>query len=302
MKRVPMLVLALALAACAAHVEHAAPPAKPPSSAEVLAASTPGDWRALDADHTLYLELAAGRVVIELAPAFAPQHVANIEALARAHYFDGLAIVRSQDNYVVQWGDPDNKHADPNAKKALPAEYTRESGGLAFTALPDADAYAPETGFADGFPAARDPKTGRAWLAHCYGMVGVGRDMPPDTGSGAELYVVTGHAPRHLDKNLAVVGRVVKGMELLSALPRGTGPLGFYEKPEQYVPIKAISLASEVPAGKRADLEVLKTGTATWAAYVEARRNRHEPFFVDPTGRIEVCNIAIPSRLRAKSP
>jgi hypothetical protein len=86
-------------------------PTMPLSAQDVLARSAPADWRALDPDDTLYLymELPAGRVVIELAPQFAPGHVANIKALVRAHYFDGLNIIRVQDNYVVQWGDPDGK-------------------------------------------------------------------------------------------------------------------------------------------------------------------------------------------------
>jgi hypothetical protein len=83
------------------------PVAKPQTMADILAASKPSDWRPLDPENTLYLELTSGRVVIELAPAFAPRHVANVKALVREGYFNGLAIVRSQDNYVVQWGDPD---------------------------------------------------------------------------------------------------------------------------------------------------------------------------------------------------
>ena len=62
--------------------------------ASVLAGSKPTDWRPLDPENTLYLEVAAGRVVIELAPNFAPKHVANVKALAREHYYDKLAILR----------------------------------------------------------------------------------------------------------------------------------------------------------------------------------------------------------------
>ncbi|HUA88908.1 MAG TPA: peptidylprolyl isomerase, partial [Steroidobacteraceae bacterium] len=98
----PLFALLLGAAAPALA---ATPPAHGPrTSAEVLAASSAGDWHRLDPADTIYMELATGRVVIELAPEFAPHHVANIVALAREHYFDGLAIERAQDNYVVQWG------------------------------------------------------------------------------------------------------------------------------------------------------------------------------------------------------
>jgi hypothetical protein len=105
--------------------------AKGPIMAEVLAASQPGDWRSLDPENTLYMDLPGGRVVIELAPAFAPQHVANVKALAREKYYDGLAVVRVQDNYVVQWADPDARKArtraqDP-ARTAEPAPGVRAS-------------------------------------------------------------------------------------------------------------------------------------------------------------------------------
>ena len=78
------------------------------------------------------------------------------------------------------------------------------------------------------------------------GMVGVGRDLPPDTGSGAELYVVSGHATRHLDRNLGVVGRVIEGMEHLTTLPRGTGALGFYATAAERVTISSMHLGTEV--------------------------------------------------------
>ena len=297
MQRLALVVL---VAGCAQ--QPAAPPAKAPTSTEILAASAPADWRAPDPDNTLYLELASGRVVLELAPAFAPRHAANIKALAREKYFDGLVILRSQDNYVVQWGDPadEAKGETPRpiraAQKALAPEFARAAAGLDFTRLADLDAYAPEVGHSGGFPAARDPATGQAWLAHCYGALGVSRGNTADSGSGAGLYVVIGHAPRHLDRNITLAGRVLKGMELLSALPRGTGPLGFYEKPSQYVPIKALRVAADVPAAERTALEVLRTDTPTWERFVDARRHRREEWFLDPVGRIELCNVPVPVR------
>jgi len=270
-----------------------------PTLADVIKASSAADWRPLDADNTVYLELASGRVVIELAPAFAPDHVDNVKALAREGYFDGLFILRSQDNYVVQWGDPDKRHAIKTAKKTVALEMSRPyDGKFEFARLPDADGYAPQVGFANGFPAARDPKTHRAWLAHCYGMVGAGRGNAADSGVGTELYVVIGQSPRHLDRNVVLLGRVMSGMELLSTLQRGTGALGFYEKPEQYVPIKAMRVAADVPSAERSDLEVMRTDTATFKNVVEAQRNRGGEWFKEQAGYVNLCNVPIVVRAR----
>jgi peptidylprolyl isomerase len=274
----------------------------PPLTAEVLADTGPWDWRALDPENTLYLELASGRVVIELAPVFASNHVANVKALVRENYFDGLAIVRVQDNYVVQWADPDAEKPDlarkiQHARKTLPPEFDRAlDPRLPFTPLPDKDIYAPEVGFSGGFPVARDRRRGRMWLVHCYGMVGAGRDNAADSGGGTELYAVIGHAPRHLDRNVTLLGRVVQGMELLSSLPRGTGALGFYEKPDQRVPIKSIRVAADVPPAERSDLEIMRTDTKAFRDLIEARRNRREKWFQTPAGRIEIGNVPVPVR------
>jgi peptidylprolyl isomerase len=268
-----------------------------PSMPEVLAASSLKDWRPLDPDNTLYVELPGGRVIIELAPRFAPLHVGNIKTLARSRYFDGLSIIRVQDNYVAQWGDPGNRHPiPPGIGKVAPEFDSPIPAQLPFTRLPDGDVYAPEVGFSDGFPAARSAALHRTWLTHCYGMVGVGRDLDVQSGSGAELYVVIGHAPRHLDRNVALVGRVVKGMELLSELPRGGAEMGFYTKSEARIPIKSIRLAADVPPSERSNLEVIRTDSATFTALIESRRNRPEDFFKVPAGRIDLCNVPIPVR------
>lgn len=281
-------------------------PAKARSMQEILDASQPSDWRTLDPANTVYLDLerAGGRVVIELAPAFAPAHVANIQTLAHEGYWDGLSINRSQDNFVVQWGDPaeDDSQRKPlgGAKAKVPAEFTRGSDGVAFAALPDADGWAPQVGFVDGFPAARDPATRTAWLAHCYGAVGAGRDVAADSSNGTELYVVTGQSPRQLDRNITVVGRVVHGMEWLSVLPRGTGPLGFYEQPGQRAVIKRIRLAADVPEAERTPLEVLRTGTPLFDELVGARRDRRDDWYKVPAGHIDLCNVPLPTRVPAK--
>ena len=298
---------ALALAILGPAAVHPAEAPTAETMAEVLAESAPSDWQALEPENTLYLDLASGRVVIALAPAFAPRHVANLKTLVRARYFDGLAVLRSQDNYVVQWGDPaqepEKRRSLGEAAAMLPPEFDRPLGDdLPFTPLTDRDAYAPEVGFAGGFPVARDPRQARTWLAHCYGMVGVGRDEAPDSGNGAELYVVIGHAPRHLDRNVTLLGRVVQGMEHLATLPRGAGALGFYEDLAQQVPIRSLRLAADLPPEERADLEALRTDSPAFAALIAARRHRSEPWFAHPVDRIELCNVPLPVRPRPRLP
>jgi len=297
---------ALALAGLLSAAALAAPPKKAPaakkSAQDILAATPASAWRALDPANTLLMDLATGQVIIELAPRFAPAHAANIRALAHGGYWDGLAILRVQDNFVTQWGDPEGEDAakakpfPADARAKLPAEFSVPLKGLkGFTRLPDVDGWAPRTGFVAGMPVAADPKTGKAWLAHCYGMVGAGRGNEVDSSNGAELYAVIGHAPRGLDLNITVVGRVLKGMDLLAALPRGAAAMGFYDKPEQRSAIQRIRLLADVPEAERPALQVLRTESKTWQQLLDARRWRGG-WFVHSPAHIEVCSASVPTR------
>jgi cyclophilin family peptidyl-prolyl cis-trans isomerase len=305
------LIAALALASSLLALPALAEQDKPtPTAKEILAKSTPAEWRTPDPQNLLLMQLPTGRVVIELAPDFTPRHAANIRTLVRSHYFDGLAIIRVQDNFVTQWGDPnDDENGDKNkirslgkASKTLPPEFTRAiDPKLPWTALPDGDVYAPEVGFSEGFPVGRDPASGQEWVAHCYGTVGVARDVAPETGSGSSLYAVIGQA-RRLDHNLAVAGRVLEGMPLLSGLPRGPEPMGFYAKPQQRVTIASVRLAADMPAKDRPAIQVLRTDSASFAALVEAKRNGRNAFYPKPAGKVDLCSIDVPVREAKPAP
>ena len=276
----------------------AAPPPKPKTPSEIVADAPSSVWRDIPADDLLVMDLRNGaRVVIQLAPQFAPVHVANIRALAKGGWWSGSAIYRVQDNYVAQWGNNESTKPLPAGVVAKPpAEYHRALKGLAVRPLGFPDDYAPSAGFAAGWPIAYDSKAGTANLTHCYGYVGVGRDLSPDTGTGGELYAVIGHAPRHLDRNIAVVGRVIEGIDRLSALPRGTEALGFYKDESMHVPISAVRLGSEIPAGARPAFQYMDTQSASFGAYLKARANRKDDFFIRPAGGVDLCNAAVPVR------
>ena len=287
------------------------PAALAPSA--IVAAAPKGDWVSIAPADLLVMDLAPDyrgkgrRVVIQLMPPpFSQGWVGNIRKLATAHWWDGLSVNRVQDNYVVQWGDaygddkakarklPDGLKVVPESEYQLtkarhfPVRVRLKPGG-------PRDAYSTAALPLLGWPVAFGQNV--AWPVHCYGMVGVGRNLSPDTGSGAELYTVIGHAPRHLDRNIALVGRVIEGIENLSTLPRGTGALGFYEKAEERTGIVSVRLGTEV-AGLPA-YEYLSTESQTFARYADARANRRDAFFIRPAGGADICNIPVPVR-RAK--
>ncbi|MBN8840873.1 MAG: peptidylprolyl isomerase [Sphingomonadales bacterium] len=300
-------VLASLLAATTAAPAAATVPALAPSE---IAAAAPADaWRAIPASELLVMELApaatgnARRVVIQLIPApFSQSWVRNIRMLATQHWWDGASVNRVQDNYVAQWGGGTGKRPLPASLTFTEqADYTTsltaaELGRV--VAAPGRDAYAEQTFTWRGWPIAAQRSAGRtiAWPVHCYGMVGVGRDMPPNAGDGSELYAVIGHAPRHLDRNIAVVGRVIEGIEWLSSLPRGTEALGVYASEAEQVPIASVRLASELPAAEQPRFEYLATESASFARYADARANRRDPFFVRPAAGADICNVPTPIR------
>ena len=279
-----MIFLTLALASAA------------PTMAGVLKDAPASSWITVPPEELLVIDSARGRVVIQLAP-FTPVHVDAIRALVRAGRFDGGGVVRVQDNYVVQFAAKELPGATgsstPPSGSKLAAEYDWPAGKT-LTALPFRDAYAQQAGFNRGWPVAR--AGGREWLVHCYAMVGAGRDLAPDTGDGSELYAVIGHAPRHLDRNMAVVGRVVEGMANWSALPRGTENLGFYKTEAERTAITRVRLAADLPAAERPRFEAMDTASPSFRSLITARANRTESFFVRPADGVDVCNVPVPVR------
>ena len=274
----------------------AAPPPEPVTPRAVLATAPAGDWAPIAPEDLLLIDLEGGvRVAIALAPAFAPVHIANIRTLARAGWFDGLAIDRVDDGYVTQWGDIDGTKPLPaGVTKPAPAEYERPDRGLAVSPLPFRDAFALRVGYVGPF--AVGAEGGQAWLAHCYGSVGSGRDGNPDTGTGAELYAVIGHSPRQLDRNIAGVGRVVEGMPYLTALPRGTGEMGFYAKPAERTRIVREVIAADLPAAERPAYQYLRPDSASFAAWLRVKANRRDDFYLRPAGAVDLCGALPPVR------
>jgi peptidylprolyl isomerase len=301
------------------------PPAKAVSASDIVKAAPAADWTAIPPQDLMVMALApdakgrARQVVIQLIPApFSQGWVGNLRKLAAAHWWDGLSVYRVQDNWVAQWGDGDNE--DKVKAKPLPAglakvdESEYDSQAIQDSLIRDPargylygrgmiaeeDPYA-ITQFWHGWPIGRSapfasPKAPiLAWPTHCYATVGVARDLSPDTGSGAELYAVIGQPPRQLDRNIAVVGRVIEGIEHLSSLPRAPGN-GVYKDAADRTPILSVRLASDLPADQQPHFEYLDTESASFARYADLRAHRHDDFLKVAATGADICAIPVPIR------
>ena len=268
-----------------------APAAATPASHEPIAS----DWRTIPDDELLVMRLKGDRiVVIRLAAAYAPLHVASIRILAHAHWWDGLSVYRVQENWVAQWGDAtEQKPLAPGVPSHLPPEFEIARFAPAQT-LTRPDPHSAISGItADGWPVASDGR-GHAWLTHCYGMVNVARDADPTSGSGAEMSTPIGQSARRLDRNYTVVGRIVEGMQYLSALPRSEAPLGVYATAGERTPILTARLASEMAEGERPRFQYRSADNPRFAAMVRLRENPAAPTV--SLGGAAVCDVPLAVR------
>lgn len=285
----------LLLAAALLTVASAPPPAAVRSPGDAVKSAAASDWIEVPAENLLVMDLAGGkRVVIQLAPQFAPVHVANIRTMARSGYWAKATIYRVVDNWVTQWGLGDGPFPSPAGVVARPPEeYERSADGLATVPMGSPDPYSSKAAYADGWPVALQPG-GKANATYCYGAVGVARDAAPDTGNGSELFAVIGGTARRLDRNYALVGRVLSGMENLSALPRGTAEMGVYAKDQVATPITAVRVASDIPPPDRPRFEYLRTASPAFADYVKLASHRAD--YGVPSPGADLCAVSVPVR------
>lgn len=268
-------------------------------------------WNALDPENTVYLETADGIAVIVLNPDFAPQTVRQFKRLLSEQFYRGLSFYRVIEGFVAQGGDESD--LDPGQiQHSLPAEFeidwpqkpkdkdaAKDWVGMSWTPVQEDDMFAPFTGFIDGFPAARDSeKGGKAWLTHCPGTVAMARNDAPNSG-GTDFYIVIGQAPRYLDRNLTVFGRVVWGMDVVQRIKRG--PVlenGIIEEDLDRTWIKRMRLASSLDEDKRVDIYIADTNSKGFIKILKERRNRSNKWFHHkPPKVLDVCQVPVLVRL-----
>lgn len=257
-------------------------------------------WRQIDPANTVHMETSEGSVVIELNPLFAPRTVAQFKRLVREDFYRGLSFYRVIEGFVAQGGDESDIDI-PNSQPKLEAEFEIDwSDDLDWTSVQRDDLYAPETGFIDGFAAATDRRN--AWLTHCPGVVAMARNNEPDTGS-TDFYIVIGQAPRYLDRNLTIFGRVVTGMDAVQRIRRGpVESNGVIDSETDRSRIRKMTLGSDLAQDEKVEVFVMDTSGAGFSEYMEVRRNRTDAFFHrEPPRVLDVCQVPVGVRVEKAS-
>ena len=252
-------------------------------------------WRKLDLDSLVYMELNEGTVVVELNPAFAPKTVKQFKRLVGEDFYRGLSFYRVIDGFVAQGGDESDIN-QPNPEPALPAEFQREwDDELPWTRVEKKDMFKAESGFIHGFAAARTKS--HVWLTHCPGVLAMARNNEPDSGS-TDFYIVIGQAPRYLDRNLTIFGRVVHGMDVVQRIRRGRADEnGVIFKDTDRSRILSMQLAADRDAADQELFYVMDTSSTAFGELLTARRNRTGGFFQrKPPGVLDVCQVPVWSR------
>ena len=255
-------------------------------------------WRELNPVNTVFVEMPEGLVVIELNPAFAPETVKQFKQLAEDRFYDGLSFYRVIDGFVAQGGDGSDLGELSNIP-LVDAEFEIDwNEEFNYIHVQSPDMFAPETGIIDGFAVARDPSRGKVWLTHCPGIVAMARNDSPDS-SRTDFYIVIGQAPRYLDRNMNIFGRVVYGMDVVQRIKRGpTLGNGVIQDETESSRISKMQLLSEIPEEDRLKVYVVDTTNEGFKKLLKDRLNRKQKFFHNqPPKVLDVCQVPVAGRI-----
>lgn len=265
--------------------------AKPPVQ---LQQQVEPEWLDLAQAELVYLQLEQGVVVLQLASPFAPRHAERFRQLVESGFYDGLSFYRVIDQFVLQAGLPDDeKHPNGHTRQwpALKAEFMWPSDthpAKDFVLVQTDDIFAKETGFRAGFPVGRDAK--EEWLLNCPNMVSMARNEAADSAT-TEIAIMQGQAPRHLDRNMSMVAKVVWGGEWLNLVKRGDKASGgmIADFSQRSLIVKA-RMGTQLSTTEQIPLQILNAKSRAFMDKLAAHRQRSSAFFHDKgNGKVDIC-------------
>jgi len=270
-------------------------PAETLTAQQIIEAAPDDLWRPLDLAQTLYMDLPAGEVIIELRPDFAPGHVERIMELTRQGFYDGLTFHRVIEGFMAQGGDPKGDGTGGSDLPDIPGEFTRDSSQTNEFIEIGRDRIAPRLGYVDGMPAAAQPEALRAfrtdrrvelWPVHCPGVMSMARATDPNSAN-SQFFLMIGDSRLNLDRRYTAWGWIVDGFESSRRIVRG-------EPPSRPTPIVRMRLGSDTPASERRKVEILRTDSETFQRYLKAAGEVTDGVVKD------ICNIKVPTRIDGK--
>jgi len=305
MTRMTVAVLAagfLFTTACAQEqqpAENTAEAVEEPTLSYNLPATTDADWREPDLENTLYIKTVYGTFVVEMMPEFAPKHVEQIKTLTRRKYYDNITFHRVIRNFMNQTGDPRGDGTGDSDLPDIPGEFTfrRSPGDMPVTLVSRRNTEVGEvdTGFYKAMPVATKPsaqafmtKDGKveAWGLHCKSVTSMARG-DAENSANSQFFLMRHEYPS-LDLRYSIWGTTIWGRDGLTKIKVGTAG----ETPN-FVPDQLISMrvAADVPEEERFTVQILRTDTDAFAAYVDTLKST--------TGKApNVCDVEVPTRLK----
>ena len=260
--------------------------------------ATENEWRELDPNNAILLTLPHGKVVIELAPQFSPNHVKRFKTLAQKGHYDDNKFYRVIDGFVAQGGPKDGSIKDKAISELkIEADFSIDKN-WSFTLVQENDLFAEQTGFKNGFALGKSNKENKAGMLHCPGVIAMARANEPDSAT-SHFYITNGQATRYLDRIMTVFGRVVYGMNHVQAITRtsvikGDTPVA----PKDYTPMISMQLMSDLPKEQQIRLEIENTEHPNYAKKLADRRKRENAFFYKkPPPVLDICQTPVGVRM-----
>ncbi|MEO1251775.1 MAG: peptidylprolyl isomerase [Pseudomonadota bacterium] len=268
----------------------------PVNPVSVLNAAPEDAWRSLDPENTIYMDLPAGLIIIEMRPDLAPGHANRLRELTREGFYNGLNFHRVIEGFVAQGGDPAGDGTGGSDKPDIAGEFTKDASAVENFTVIGRDRIAPRVGYIDGMPVAAQPEALRSFLAservnlwalHCPGVMSMARATNPNSAN-SQFFLMIGDARANLDQRYTAWGWIVDGYEASRRIVRG-------EPPSRPTPIMRMRIASDVPEKDRRDIKVMRTDSDVFMNYLRALGEVDDSGFVK-----DICDIKVPTRVDGK--
>ncbi len=276
--------------AATASAANAKPVASAPTAAATSKVAFPQeDWRVLNPENALIYETTKGRIIVELAPEMAPNHVARIKTLAREGFYNGLSFHRVVADFMAQGGDPKGDGTGGSDQPDLRAEFSfRRGTSTNFVRAVDRGGATigwvgtiPVTSQTDFLMERTSDKKVAAWGNHCLGVASMARGSD-ENSANSQFFLMRAAYPT-LDRRYTIWGRAVVGTDVIRALKVGEPVVD----PDRMISVRVLA---DVPEEDRPTVMVQRTDGPSFQARLKATLEQRGAAFSNcdlaPEGRI----------------